>query len=72
MRMAAAEFHEVIAAVGARLAPDGDGEFLRDLAVAEFIDVFHQCTVESSPNWPISANSASVLAASSGSSLFSA
>ncbi len=42
VRMAAAEFHEMVAAPGLRLAPDGDGEFLRDLAIAEFIDVFHQ------------------------------
>ena len=42
MGVAAAEFHEVVAAVRIGLGADGGGQTCSHLAVAEFVDVFHQ------------------------------
>ena len=42
MGVTAAEFHEMVAARRIGLAANGLGQALGDLAVAEFVDVFHQ------------------------------
>ena len=72
VRVTAAEFHEMVAARRIRLAPDGGGEFPGRIAVAEFVDVLHQWTLGTSFASSSAANSASVLAASSGSRRLSA
>ena len=41
MRVAAAEFHQVIPSVASHLAGDRCRELPRNGAVAEFVDVFH-------------------------------
>jgi hypothetical protein len=45
MGMAAAELHEAVAAPGPDFGGDAGAEVLRQLAVAEFVDVFHEAAV---------------------------
>jgi len=63
--MAAAELHEVVAAVGSDLGGDDTGQPLGDLAITEFVHVLHDASAGSVR--PASAISASVFSASSGS-----
>ncbi len=70
--VAAAKFHDVVAAGGARLAADGVRQPLRQLAIAKFVDIFHgaaSTSAASSASSPASRIIASVRSASSGDTL---
>ena len=63
MRMAAAELHEAIDALGPRFGGDRRGDGAGEFAVAILVDIFHGAA--SAPTAPASRNSASVRSASS-------